>query len=307
MTYLVSLLSEHLLPNFLLAKEFAGQYGSHVFITTKRMGESGMISRYCDALEVDKREVDVVIVSEDDLLDAQRNLQGKNFSRDDKFLVNLTGGTKIMSIAVFQHFFKYQADYYYVPIGVNKIENVRTGEDLPLNYQLNVAEYLSLYGLKIETSETRYEENDDSGAEFEKYVFNRIKNDKRLSSEKLEIARGVKIYRDNNEKLNDNEIDVMWILDNQLYVGECKVSLFKPKLLDSRNRLISNPPEYLEEIMYKLSAISKNFGLRVNPYIFIKRGLESKFFSKERLKSVKKRMKILGIKGIITEKTMFEL
>lgn len=268
------------------------------------MGEKSMTARYCDALGIDKKEVKIIVVSEDDLSDANQKLLNENFSREDKYLVNLTGGTKIMSIAVFQHFFKYDADYFYVPIGTNKIENVHTGENLPLNYRVNLAEYLALYGLYFEKSETRYSNNDHKGDEFEKYVFNRIKNDKRLSPEKMQIARGVKIFRDKNEKLNDNEIDVMWTEDNQLYVGECKVSLFKPKEIDSNKRPINNPPEYLDEIMYKLAAISKDFGLRVNPYIFIKRGLEPKYFNDIRLKAIEKRMKILGIKGILSDKDL---
>ncbi|HPM10832.1 MAG TPA: DUF1887 family CARF protein [Paludibacter sp.] len=304
MTHLISLLSEHLLPNYLVAKEYEGQYDSHIFITTQRMGEKGMTSRYCYALGIDKKDVRIVVLSEEDLPDARQKLQNENFSREDKYFVNLTGGTKIMSIAVFQHFFKYRADYFYVPIATHKIENVRTGEDLPLTYQVNIAEYLSLYGLYIETSETEYRCDDDQGEEFEKYVFNRIKKDKRLSPEKMQIARGVKIFRDRNEKLNDNEIDVMWTEDNQLYVGECKVSLFKPRELGGDRRPINNPPEYLEEIMYKLSAISKDFGLRVNPYIFIKLGLPSKYFNDDRRKAVVKRMKILGIKGIFSEKEL---
>jgi hypothetical protein len=56
MTYLISLLSEHLLPNYLLAKEMEGQYDRHIFITTKRMGEAGMTSRFCNALGIEKRE-----------------------------------------------------------------------------------------------------------------------------------------------------------------------------------------------------------------------------------------------------------
>ena len=302
MTHLISLLSEHLLPNFLVAKEYEGQYDSHIFITTQRMGEKGMTSRYCYALGIDKKDVRIVVLSEENLPDARQKLQNENFSRGDRYFVNLTGGTKIMSVAVFQHFFKYSAEFFYVPIGTNKIEDVRTGEDLPLNYQVNIAEYLSLYGLYTETSETEYRYDDNQGEEFEKYVFNQIKNDKQLSPERMQIARGVKIFRDKKEKLNDNEIDVMWTEDNQLYVAECKVSLFKPRELGGDRRPINNPPEYLEEIMYKLSAISKDFGLRVNPYIFIKLGLPSKYFNDDRKKAVEKRMKILGIKGILSEK-----
>lgn len=265
------------------------------------MGEKSMTARYCDALGIEKKEVKIIVVSEDSLPDAQQKLLNENFSREDKYIVNLTGGTKIMSIAVFQHFYKFNADCYYVPIATNKIENVRTGENLPINYRVNIAEYLSLYGLYIETSDTHYTNDDNRGEEFEKYVFNRIKNAKRLSPEKMQIARGVKIFRGKEDKINDNEIDVMWTQDNQLYVGECKVSLLKPKELNSFNRPINNPPEYLDEIMYKLAAISKDFGMRVNPYVFIKRGLEPKFFNQQRIKAIEKRMKILGIKGILSD------
>ena len=80
-----------------------------------------------------------------------------------------------------------------------------------------------------------------------------------------------------------------------------KISYLWVSVIDNNKRPINNPPEYLDEIMYKLSAISKDFGLQVNPYIFIKHGLEPKIFNKDRLKSIEKRMKILGIKGILNE------
>lgn len=307
MTYLISLLSEHLLPNFLLAKEFSGKYDRHIFITTRKMVDDNMTSRLCNVLEIEQQLVKVIVVSENDLPDAQQKLENEIFNRDDRYLINLTGGTKIMAIAVFQHFFKFDAEYFYVPIETNKIENVRTGENLPLNYRLNVLEYLSLYGLHIEANSSSDKSNEKAGEKFEKFVFNCIKDKKRLSPEKMQIAQGVKIYRNYDEKLNDNEIDVMWTEENQLYVSECKVSLWKPKERDSNNRLISNPRDYLDEIMYKLSAISKDFGLRVNPYIFIKHGLDPKIFNGDSLKSVEKRMKILGIKGIFNERELLGL
>jgi hypothetical protein len=286
MTTLISLLSEHLLPNYLLAKELAGQYDRHVFITTQRMGEQGMTARFCNALKIDEQEVQIIAVSEDDLPDARAKLDKCNFSKDDRYIVNLTGGTKIMSIAAFQNFFKYDALYYYVPIGVNRIENVRTGEDFPLNYRVNVEEYLSLYGLTF-TAENANRIQDTKGAEFEAYITNRIKSEKGVKNG--HIYRGVKVFRE-NEKANDNELDVMWTADNQIFVGECKVSLRRPLI---------KPDEYLNEIMYKLAAVSKEFGLRVNPYIFIKNGLSPKKFNDTRKSAIARRMKILGIKGLI--------
>jgi hypothetical protein len=99
----------------------------------------------------------------------------------------------------------------------------------------------------------------------------------------------------------------MWTAENQLYVGECKVSLFKPKAIDSDNRLVNNPAEYLDEIMYKLAAISKDLGIRVNPYIFIKKPLSSNIFNSDRMVAIQKRMKILGIKGILDSNAFKQL
>ena len=307
MTHLVSILSEHLLPNFLLAKEYTGKYNQHIFITTSRMSENNIASRLCNVLEVEKELVKVIEVLEDDLPDIQCKLKKENFNRNDKYLVNLTGGTKIMSIAVFQHFFKYDTEFFYVPIATNKIENVSSGKSSPLNYRINVPEYLSLYGLSIAVSNLKNTQNVSKGEMFENFVFDCIRKAKNLYSEKNQIAQGVKIFRNHDEKQNDNEIDVMWTENNLLYVGECKVSLWKPKEIDIYKRPINNPPEYLDEIMYKLSAISKDFGLRVNSYIFIKKGLQPNIFNEDRLRSIEKRMKILGIKGILNEKELLNI
>jgi len=101
----------------------------------------------------------------------------------------------------FNIFLNFDAEYFYVPIETNKIENVRTGENLPLNYRLNVLEYLSLYGLHIEANSSSDQSNEKAGEKFEKFVFNCIKDKKRLSPEKMQIAQGVKIYRNYDENL----------------------------------------------------------------------------------------------------------
>jgi hypothetical protein len=298
MNYLISILSTHLLPNFFLAKEFQGKYDRHIFITTKQMEVLSMTRRFCSALGIDQADVRRIVVLEDNLHDVIEKLSREQFHEDDRFIINLTGGTKIISIGTFNHFVNKTDAFYYVPIGTNKIQFVKTGEEQPLNYRIGVKEYLSLYGLDI-TSETteKYSVNENTGAEFEVYVCNRLRSE--LGIKKDHIFRGVKLFREDSERRNDNEIDVMWTSDNQLYVGECKVSLSKPKAFNSENRPISNPVEYLDEIMYKLSAISKDLGIRVNPYIFIKRPLSNVVFNEPRMKAIKKRLKILGIKGLI--------
>lgn len=287
-THLVSLISDHLLPNYLFIKEMEGKYDDLLFVTTEKMHLDNIGARLEKALGVEKDSVQRVIVSEENLNEAVGKLNSISFSGDERFIVNLTCGTKIMSIGVYKFFSCFESSFYYIPIGKDKIENVGTSEDIPLNYKINLDEYLTLYGLTFTNDTTDKTLLDTEGAKFEVYVYNRLRNELKLQDGF--IFRGVKLFREDSDKANDNEIDVMWAIDNQIYVGECKVSLFKPMI---------TAPEYLEQIMYKLAAISKDFGLRVNPYIFTKHYFSPRVFNESRMSAIHKRMKILGIKGLL--------
>jgi hypothetical protein len=63
--------------------------------------------------------------------------------------------------------------------------------------------------------------------------------------------------------------------------------------------------ELLEQYMYKLAAISKDFGLVVNPYILTLHRIEN--FSPARKQAIERRMKILGIKDILDSNTFKQL
>ncbi|MDR0682459.1 MAG: DUF1887 family protein [Dysgonamonadaceae bacterium] len=288
MTHLVSLISDHLLPNYLFIKEMEGKYDDLLFVTTEKMHIADIGARLEKALGVEKGSIRRIIVSEEDLNKTVGKLESIPFADDERFIVNLTCGTKIMSIGVYNFFSRFESSFYYIPIGKNKIENVGTSEDIPLNYRVNLHEYLTLYGLRYTNDITDKKLVESEGAKFEVDIYNRLKNELKLQNDF--IFRGVKLFREDSEKMNDNEIDVMWAMDNQIYVGECKVSLSRP---------MTTVPEYLDQIMYKLAAISKDFGLRVNPYIFTKHYFTRGAFNEKRMSAIQKRMKILGIKGLL--------
>lgn len=322
MTHLISLISDHILPNYLLIKEMEGKYDKLLFITTAKMLKSASGTRLEKALEIPENSVRRIEVSEEDLNEMLSALETEHFSKDDRFIVNLTCGTKIMSIGVYEFFSKFSSSFYYIPIEKNKIENVRTSEDIPLNYRINLQKYLMLYGITFETDETllyppehtmnfferfkkvnfnrhkmpeiqkadTFNEHDKkyySGAWFEEYTYLRIKKEKSLKDDS--ICCGAKLYRKDSGEFNDNEIDVMYVSENRLYVGECKVSMIG---------LPGNSgTKLLEQYMYKLAAISKDFGLIVNPYIFTLHRFNR--VSPRTMLAMEKRMKILGIKGIL--------
>ena len=328
MIYLISLISDHLIPNYLLIKEMEGKYNELIFITTLKMKGMCKGKRVEKALGLKESSVRRIEVSEEDLNDIIAKLESELFDSRDQFIVNITGGTKIMSIGVYEFFSRFSSSFYYIPIGKNKIKNVKTSEDVPLNYRVNLKEYLNLYGLTYECNNSLYypaeytidlftkfkqvgfnrkriseidnirvfkterEQRYYSGAWFEEYTYLKIKEEKKLKDDF--ICTGAKIYRSNSGNLNDNEVDIILVSDNKLYIGECKVSMIgTPELRGTR---------LLEQYMYKLAAIAKDFGLIVNSYIFTLHSFNT--VSPQRMKAIEKRMRILGISGIL-DRTAF--
>ena len=127
-----------------------------------------------------------------------------------------------------------------------------------------------------------------SGTWFEEYTYLRIKQELCLRDQ--DIAMSLKIFRNASEQ-NDNEVDVAFMFENTLYIIECKVSMIGYG---------KEPQHTIEDYLYKLAAISKDFGLIVRPYIFTLHKMEK--LSDSSRKNINKRMRILGICNIIDGK-----
>lgn len=224
-----------------------------------------------------------------------------------------------MSLAVHEYFCQFNASFVYVPIGKNSYYDFSTDQTNSLDYRVSLNEYFTLYGLAYDydndlicdaqrpfnlfneqkmsnfylTEELRYAQKAPrpelrrylGGEWFEEYVYLRIKRDFKLRDE--DIAKSVKICRLSSTS-NDNELDVVFVRDNALYVIECKVSM---------TGYGKEPKSVVDEYLYKLAAISKDFGLRVNSYIFTLHQMWR--FAKATQENMSKRMRILGIRDII--------
>lgn len=341
MRILLSILSDYLQPNFLLIKEFDGLYDRLVFVSTRKMEAADKCkSRSLSvALSIPYVQENVIVVGEDDYQDILNKLKASSFSQDDQYIINLTGGTKVMTAAVCDYFhaFGYRnVSYYYVPIGKNVVEDFYLGQGKPIKYQMNLREYFALYGIRYEPqnklvkpaeftmnvfdefkkkkfTRNRYRPiaNADqlpnavdrlyfNGIWFEDYCYLRIKQELNLPDNA--ICKSAKIFRGTND--NDNEIDVMFIRNNKLHICECKVTMYG----QSRSVTIT-----AEGYLYKLAAIAKDFGLRVDSYILTLHWLDHRRrqnpnqlvipsidhqFPKPQ-DSLEKRCRILGISGIL--------
>lgn len=316
---IVSILSDHLLPNFLFIKEMEGQYSDLLFVSTPQMEMQEKAMHLEVALGRKEGSVRRIVVANDNYKEILDALRAEQLSGSVEYVVNITGGTKTMSLAVHEYFCQFNASFVYVPISKNSYYDFSTDQTHSLDYRVSLNEYFTLYGLAYDydndlicdaqrpfklfdeqkmsnfylTKELRNAHKAPrpelrrylGGEWFEEYVYLRIKRDFNLRDE--DIAKSVKICRLSSTS-NDNELDVVFVRDNALYVIECKVSM---------TGYGKEPKSVVDEYLYKLAAISKDFGLRVNSYIFTLHQMWR--FAKATQENMNKRMRILGIRDII--------
>lgn len=329
---LVSLISGQTIPNLLLIKEFAAKYDELLFITTVEMegrgnfanSRSRWIERSCKIAEGSSRRIEV---AEDSWTDITEKLNSLGDSDDIRYMVNLTGGTKIMTLAVFEYFSRPGNIIYYIPFPKNEYHELfpnRNSHINKLKYRCNLEEYLLAHGLFFQTNNEilapiehtnvffekikakkfnlleipeislAHDMADPqlksyySGGWFEEYFYHLLSERLKLNEKK--IALNIKLSRNPDDINNDNEYDVMFVKSNALYVIEAKVSVgLKPSSTKLR----------MDQILYKLGAITRDFGLRVNSYVATLNHLVDET---GKLSSyLEKRCRLLGVKGIIEQ------
>lgn len=318
-TVLISLISDQTTPNLLLIKEFP-HVNRHLFVTTPEMERKNQSENLRQAAGLAEEQVEKIHVEADSLDDVEHKLEKVRFGDDDHFLVNLTGGTKLMSIGVYNYFRNLSSEMFYIDIRKHtyrKVFPVVKHKENPLKYELGLKEYLTGYGLvianeseihalirdpsytaafykkflsfnefdhslisalranrkkRISLDETesvmlknrwafvpetdgyldKHEIRYLTGEWFEEYVYHWMKSFLRLDDRC--IGSGVSIKRQEVE----NEFDVLFYHNHTLSVIECKTALWD----SAANR------NFLNDALYKLDALRRDFGLRVKPYLF---------------------------------------
>jgi len=323
---IVSVLSQQAAPNYLVIRELFQKGDSLLFISSRTMFPKLKMIESCLAdLE---GKVSSVVFSDDDA-EEKWNLMCREIearlTKDSKYLVNLTGGTKFMGLAIQKVFEKYDAQFYYLPLPKNYLLRPMQSDDekTPLKYRLRVKEYMELHGLKLfryadcpsqaksytdgfsdfflnrlgkdaevieklrkyrdkdlKISDVEKAGNDQfpqierlseflnriafplreagflskhearylTGGWFEEYIFSFVKEHLQPDDVMLDVT-----FKTENNELN--ELDVVFTLNNKLYVIECKTG--------GVNRAGEAAP-----IIYKAAALKKFFGLAANTIIF---------------------------------------
>ena len=154
---LVSLVSDQVIPNVLFIKEMdriKTDVQMYLFISTELMEKKEKTGCIIRGSHVDKSKNKTIEVVEDSIEDINSRLTefAKELSDEDDMIVNLTGGTKIMSIGVYNFFKERNANIYYLPIGKNTYKQIfpsLTENEHPLEFRISLKDYLTSYGINI--------------------------------------------------------------------------------------------------------------------------------------------------------------
>lgn len=153
---LISLVSQQRIPNVLAIMDpYFGDVDEYLFISSDRMQKADVVKHIIEATGIDQSRSQTLIVKPHDWQNIRVCLDKANLSNDDRYFINLTGGTKIMPLAVFSFFSDkaWNVNYFYFPIAKNVIQQVsqkRPNVETPISYKVSIRTYLTSYGINLE-------------------------------------------------------------------------------------------------------------------------------------------------------------
>ncbi len=150
---LVSLVSDQTIPNIEFIRAMGSQIDNYLFISTKSMEKIGNRQWILDTVSLDEDKlIDPVIVNPFSFEDIEVKLI-QSINDEDTYIVNLTGGTKVMSLAVYEFFKTVNSQMYYLS-GKGEMIKVHPGrKKVPskIKAKISLSDYLSAYGFTIQS------------------------------------------------------------------------------------------------------------------------------------------------------------
>ena len=198
---LVSLLSDQTIPNVQLINQFISQVDKYLFISTSLMEKKKVgtwIVKAC-GLSEDKL-LGTIVVDQFSFDDIEGKLDSTSFENYGRIIVNLTGGTKVMTLASFDFFRDLGAEIYYLTGSDDtliKLSPGRKKRSEKLKVSVNVTQYLQAYGFDIKESKPSNIPESFTRHFFDLYVNGKIESQMML----LNLLRH---YRGKDKVLLDN-------------------------------------------------------------------------------------------------------
>ena len=184
---IVSIVSEKTAPNYLVIKEMYQEGDELLYISSDRMANRIDWIEQSLVLKISATRL-VLEEGEEEKWSIMTTKIEAELSKEKKYVVNLTGGTKLMALAVQRVFENYDSQFVYIPYPKNEIVNVSTGKTFDINYRLTVDEYFCLNNVAI-TKKSVVKSEAYSKSFFEMFVSDAF------SQSDLEIIKRLQMYR----------------------------------------------------------------------------------------------------------------
>lgn len=265
---LISLVSDQTIPNVQLIKEFYNQIDRFLFISTTGMEEAGNRNWIIQSSNIpEEKLLEPIIVNHHSFEDIEEKLKAYGLSDDDEYIVNITGGTKVMSISVFEFFKDLKSEIFYLTGFNNEYIKVFPGkrkQSLTLTEFISLEVYLFSYGFEIRNKGELLKSED-----FTNNFFDYFNND--ITQSELETLDSLRSFRNKNLKISDLEG----------LSGFISKTNFQPKnqekLSKYESRYLSG--DWFEE--YVFNKVKSGLELEENKigigYNLIKKGVENEF------------------------------
>ena len=152
---MINLISEQTIPIFQFIKELPDM-DKYVFITTDEMEEKRKTNSITNAANINNKKIVKIKVNPESLKDVEEKLSGfynEFIEDDDKIFINVTTGTKLMAMAIYKIFSKYEnVKIFYIPLKSKLLKQIhpeKKHNDMNLTYSISLKEYLEVYGINI--------------------------------------------------------------------------------------------------------------------------------------------------------------
>lgn len=284
MPTLLSVISDHNIPNLLVAKHY--QPERHIFLTTQQMQQRAKHLK--KALNLSSKNLISINIPDEDFKGIQ-DVLAAHISKINNFpiIINLTGGTKLMALSIYDFFTNLvstnheNVKFVYLPINSNEIIIINGHKREKLTSKIEtVVEYLHTYGIDILCHRDPAQKDHvfaifktkqkqqfppivnqithdylNRGEWFEDYLYWKIKSDMQLDNSHIKCGVKIRLDEDSSHLIphyNDNEIDVLFVFKNNLYIVEAKTRMKK---------------DFQTQVYYKLASFYLNMGLSAKTYL----------------------------------------
>ncbi|MCF8342343.1 MAG: DUF1887 family protein [Chitinophagaceae bacterium] len=207
---IVTIVSEQTIQNVLFIKELAPA-NKYYFVSSPKMEKNHTTENIISAAGLNTTLCNTINVVEDSLLDIETKLNRElTLEDEDDVYVNITGGTKLMSLGVYNFFSRYgTAKIFYIPIGKNELCQVfPLKRNLPknLDFRINLENYLKAYGVSYQDKSFKNKNRTIKPADVtEDYFKNFLLHRSEMSaiSEKIRLShRGFSINESKAEEID---------------------------------------------------------------------------------------------------------